>query len=85
MKELDLQKLQFFTEGNTFTGERSQENGAILRYLVKPNREEKELVAYAWHSDVCFEKVEEKVQQSFPMSEDGLEETRRWLQEQLSD
>ena len=84
MKELDLQKLQFFTEGNTFTGERDSEQGAILRYLVKPDREDHQLVAYAWHSDLCFEQAEGKVEQAFPMSEDGLEEIRRWLQEQLA-
>ena len=83
MKELDLQKLTFFTEGNTFTGERSQETGEVLRYLVKPNREEEKLVAYSWHSDVCFEKAEEKTQQDFPLSEEGLEEIQRWLQAKL--
>ena len=84
MKELDLQKLQFFTEGNTFTGECSEEQSGILRYLVKPDGAENQLIASAWHSDVCFEKAEEKVQQAFPMSEEGLDEIRSWLQEQLS-
>ena len=83
MKELDLQKLTFFTEGNTFTGERTGEQGAILRYLVKPDRKTDTLAAVVWHSDVCFEQAEEKVEQSFPMSEEGLEEIQRWLQEQL--
>lgn len=84
MKELDLQKLTFFTEGNTFTGERTEENGAFLRYLVKPDRETAALAAFLWHSDVCFEQAEEKVERSFPMSEEGLEEIQRWLQEQLT-
>lgn len=84
MNELDLQKLTFFTEGNTFTGERTGEQGAILRYLVKPNREANDLAAFVWHSDVCFEQAGEKEERSFPLSEEGLEEIQRWLQEQLT-
>lgn len=84
MKELGLQKLAFFTEGNTFTGEHDREAGPLMRYLVKPNHEEKTLLAYVWNSDVCFEKAEEKTEQVFPLSEKGLEEIRSWLQEQLT-
>lgn len=84
MKELDLQKLPFFTEGNTFTGERTGEQGEFLRYLVKPDQESNTLAAFVWHSDVCFEQAKEKVEQSFPMSEEGLEKVQRWLQEQLT-
>lgn len=81
---LDLQQLNFFTEGNTFTGGRTKdpEIGTLLRYLVKPDREKGELTAYAWNADLCFERAENKTEKSFPMTEEGLQEIQNWLQEQ---
>lgn len=84
MKELDLQKLTFFTEGNTFTGEYTNENGTITRYLVKPDRENDALLAYAWHKDVCYEAAEIDAEQTFALSDEGLEKIQTWLKEQVS-
>lgn len=83
MEKLDLQKLTFFTEGNTFTGEFTKERTCLLRYLVKPDLENKKLDAYSWRQDLCFEKAEEKEQEVFPLSEEGLREILGWLQEKL--
>lgn len=81
---MDLQKLTFFTEGNTFTGSRTKDpkTGALLRYLVYPDRENAKLIAYAWRTDVCFERAKERQEASFPLSEQGLSEIQAWLQEQ---
>ncbi len=81
---MDLQKLTFFTEGNTFTGSRTKDpkTGALLRYLVYPDRENEKLIAYGWTTDVCFEKAKERQEASFPLSEQGLSEIQAWLQEQ---
>lgn len=80
--ELSLQKLSYFTEGNTFTGSRTKdrENGVILRYLVKPDKENGRLLAYAWNRDVCFEKAPDRQEAAFSLDEEGLEETRSWLE-----
>ncbi len=81
---LDLQKITFFTEGNTFTGgcTKNPVTGTVLRYLVRPDKENGSLTAYAWQSDLCFERAESKTEKSFPMTEEGLEEIQNWLQEQ---
>lgn len=82
---MDLQKLTFFTEGNTFTGSRTKDlkAGKLLRYLVRPDREEGKLVAYAWKADVCFDRAQDREEKPFPMNESGLEEIQKWLQEQF--
>lgn len=81
---MDLQKLTFFTEGNTFTGSRTKDpaTGALLRYLVYPDLENQKLIAYAWTTDVCFERAQERSEAAFFLSEQGLSETQTWLQEQ---
>ncbi len=79
---MDLQKLAFFTEGNTFTGSRTKnaENGLLLRYRVKPDPEEHQLVAHCWKQDVCFELAEpDAVTARFPLDEEGLNALANWL------
>lgn len=82
MRELEVQKLTFFTEGNTYAGEYTNENGVITRYLVKPDKDNDALIAYAWHKDVCYECAEIAAEKSFSLSDEGLEEIQAWLQEQ---
>ncbi len=79
---MDLQKLTFFTEGNTFTGSASKAlaAGLLLRYLVEPDKENEQLKAYAWRKDLCFERAGEKEEREFPMTQQGLEEADAWLQ-----
>lgn len=80
-REMDLQKLTFFTEGNTFTGSRSKTEGEkrMLRYLVRPDRENGRLEAFAWTQDVCFEKAEAPEKADFPLDADGLQSVQEWL------
>lgn len=79
---MDIQKLTFFTEGNTFTGSASKdgEAGLLLRYLVEPDKENGQLKAYAWRKDVCFERAGEREEHHFPLKQQGLEEADAWLQ-----
>lgn len=83
---MDLQKLSFFTEGNTFTGSRTKDwdSGTMLRYLVRPDFENGKLLAYSWTEDVCFERAQEKQGKEFPLNDEGLEEIQAWLQEQYA-
>ena len=80
-EELDLQKLTFFTEGNTFTGSRTKDRnaGVLLRYLVRPDIKEGKLMAFAWTADCAFERAREKQEREAPLTEDGLAEVRDWL------
>lgn len=78
---MDLQKLNFFTEGNTFTGSRTKDwrKGILLRYLVRPDLENGKLEAFAWTEDVCFERAAKKNEASASLTERGLEQIREWL------
>lgn len=84
MEEMEIQKLTFFTEGNTFTGSRTKDpaTGAMLRYLVRPNAEEARLEAFTWREDLCFERAGEKQEAQFPLSDEGLLQAQVWLKEQ---
>ena len=76
----DMQKLVYFTEGNRFSGSRS-EDGRIIRYRVDPDKENERLLAWCWREDLCFEKAKEKSEGSFPLTQDGLEQLLAWLEE----
>ena len=80
---MDLQKLTFFTEGNTFTGSKTKDRnaGLLLRYLVRPDKGEEKLIAFAWTTDCAFERAQEKQEKEAPLTETGLEEVRDWLSE----
>lgn len=79
--KLDLQKLAYFTEGNSFTGSKTKdrETGPLLRYLVRPEREEPGLRVFCWTEDLCFEKAEEKREKLFSLDEEGLGQALAWL------
>lgn len=83
----DLQKMTFFTEGNTFTGSRTKdaEKGILLRYLVRPVSDEtgKRLQAFTWNTDMCFEKASDLEEAQFPMDEEGLDRIQDWLRQQF--
>lgn len=76
----DMQKLVYFTEGNRFSGSRT-EDGRIIRYRVDPDKENERLLAWCWREDLCFEKAKEKSEGSFPLTQDGLEQLLGWLEE----
>lgn len=80
--ELDLRKLTFFTEGNTFTGSRTKDTGALLRYLVRPDKKAGTLSVFCWTADLCFEKAPDIREAAFPLDEDGLGQVQVWLLEQ---
>lgn len=80
-EKMDIQKLAYFTEGNTFTGSRTKDwaQKRLLRYLIRPNREEGKLLCWAWTEDLCFEKAREKQAGEFPLTEEGLSQAELWL------
>lgn len=79
--EFDMQKLYYFTEGNGFTGSRSDPNGSLLRYRVEPDKENGQLLAWSWKEDKCFERANDKREGAFPMTEEGLAKIQAWLAE----
>ncbi len=81
---MDLQKLTFFTEGNTFTGSKTKDwdTGLLMRYLVRPDQENGMLQAFTWTTDVCYEKAESTHKGEFPLSDEGLEQVQQWLKQE---
>ena len=82
-EEMELQKLTFFTEGNTYTGSKTKDRnaGTVLRYLVRPDKGEGKLLAFAWTADCAFELAQEKQEKETTLTEAGLEEIQIWLSE----
>ena len=86
MAELFLPTLHSFANNNVFTG-----SSGSLRFKASPVlafQENKE-VDFAsstikvefWHGLFCYEKSQMEGEQSFPLSEEGLQQMRAWLLE----
>lgn len=74
----DMQNLTFFTEGNTFTGSKSQ-GERLLRYLARPDKENGQLLAWVWEEDLCFERANPKEHKAFLLTEEGIQQLSAWL------
>lgn len=79
---MDMQKLAYFTEGNTFTGSATKDpvRGLLLRYRAVPDVGEGELKLWAWKKDLCFERAGETEEKAFPLNQQGLDDAAAWLQ-----
>lgn len=80
--QLELQKFHYFEEGNSYAGEKTKDplRDLRLRYLVAPDKDAALLRAYAWREDVCFQRAQEKDSQEYPLTEEGLDQARAWLE-----
>lgn len=88
MKELFIPTLHTFAMNNIFTG-----SCGLFRFRIKPNivkrtpkevdMEASSMVAEYWHGEFCYEKSEMEGNETFPMSEDGRADMKRWLEENI--
>lgn len=88
MKEVFVPTLHTFAMDNTFTG-----SCGMLRYLIKPtvvmrtpkevDMEASSITAQYWHGIYCYEKSEVEDTKTFPMSEEGRQEMRSWLESNI--
>lgn len=88
MKELFLPTLHTFAMDNIFTG-----SCGAFRFRAAPkvvmlnpkevNMAESEIHVEYWHGPYCYEKSEMEGAATFPMSEAGREDMRRWLTEHI--
>lgn len=74
--EIEIPPLSYFESGNPFTGSKNQS----FRFRVA--KQEDELQAFIWRQDICFELAENKEENHFPLTADGLSSCRAWLNEQ---
>lgn len=88
MKELFIPTLHTFAMNNIFTG-----SCGLFRFRIKPNivkrtpkevdMEASSMVAEYWHGEFCYEKSEMEGNETFPMSEEGRADMKRWLEENI--
>lgn len=88
MKEIYLPTLHSFAMNNIFTG-----SCGAFRFRAKPNVEKatpKEvdfekstIVCQFWHGPYCYEKSTMEAERTFPMTEEGRLEMKRWLEENI--
>ena len=88
MKEIFLPTLHWFAMTNLFTGSCGE-----FRFRAKPNVvmatakevdfDQSTITAEFWHGLYCYEKSEMEGSSTFPMTEDGLLEMKRWLESNI--
>lgn len=88
MAEIFLPTLHWFAMTNLFTG-----SSGDFRFRAAPNvvmKTPKEVDFDAstihcefWHGPFCYEKSEMEGEQTFPMTEEGREEMKSWLESNI--
>lgn len=88
MKELYIPTLHTFAMNNTFTG-----SSGAFRFKIVPNVimatpkevdfEASSITAEFWHGPLCYEKSTVEQKMSFPMSEEGRLEMKKWLEDHI--
>ena len=88
MTDLFIPTLHTFAMNNPFTG-----SCGLFRFRAVPNvvkktpkevdMEASSITAEFWHGPFCYEKSEMEGSQTFPMSEEGRAEMKKWLEENI--
>ena len=86
MAQLYIPTLHTFAMDNIFTGSCGAFRFRIAPQVVKfPNSKEidfpqSSMVAEFWHGPFCYEKSEMEGHEAFPLTEEGREAMRSWLE-----
>ena len=88
MADLYLPTLHSFAMKNPFTG-----SCGLFRFRIKPNVEmatpkevdfeKSSITAEIWHGLFCYEKSTVEDARTFPMTEEGRMEMKRWLEDNI--
>ena len=88
MAEIFLPTLHTFAMKNTFTG-----SCGSLRFKIVPkvemltpkevDMENSSISAEFWHGVLCYEKSQMEGQATFPMSEEGRQALKNWLESNI--
>ena len=88
MKEVFVPVLHWFDAKNSFSG-----SCGDFRFMIKPNVvmatpkevdfEASSIHAEFWHGPYCYEKSEMEGEMSFPMTEQGREDMKNWLESNI--
>lgn len=85
MPDIFLPTLHTFENDNVFTG-----SCAALRFRIEPrvvmatpkevDSQASSIFAQLWHGEKCYELSEMEAEQTFPMTEEGREALKAWLE-----
>lgn len=86
MAEVFIPTLHTFANENVFTGSCGTLRFRIAPTVVKATKhevsmEESSMYCELWHGPLCYELSEMEAERTFPMSEEGRTEMKRWLEE----
>ena len=86
--DLFIPTLHTFAMNNSFTG-----SSGMFRFRISPNivkksakevnMEESSITAEFWHGMYCYEKSEIEGTQTFPMTQEGRESMKCWLESNI--
>ena len=88
MKEVFVPTLHTFAMGNSFTGSCGELRfkavpEVIMKTPKEVDMEASSVTAEFWHGPFCYEKSEMEAKQTFPMSEEGRQALKAWLEENV--
>ena len=88
MAEIFIPTLHTFANENVFTGSCGALRFRIAPTVVKATKHEVDMGesfmhCEFWHGPLCYELSQMEAERTFPMSEEGREEMRRWLEEKI--
>ena len=88
MSELFIPTLHTFAMDNIFTGSCGAFRFRAMPQVVKKNSKEVDMEASTifaeyWHGPFCYEKSEMEGAETFPMSEEGRNAMKEWLQSHI--
>ena len=74
MAEIYVPNYMSFHNDNTFLGSYQG-----LRFKLTPNLETEEIRAEYWYGPLCYDKSVMDGEQTFPLTNEGIEEMTEWL------
>lgn len=88
MAEVYLPTLHWFAMNNPFTGSCGAFRFRAVPNVVMATAKEVDYQASTvhvefWHGPFCYEKSEMEGENTFPLTEEGREEMKQWLEERI--
>ena len=85
MTEMYLPTLHAFANNNVFTGSSGSLRFRIVPRVIMANPKEVDLSASSltaelWYGEKCYELSQIEQTRTFPMSEEGRDEIKKWLE-----
>ena len=72
----DIRKIDYYLAGNDFSGSEGDFNFKIIPI--------EKLKVYIWHGKYCFQKSKPEVSAEFELTEEGLENVKKFLTEKYN-